>query len=47
VSANISPARRDGDAELLAAIERQWERTVERRTYLTGGMASRHSAEDF
>jgi len=36
-----------GDVELLAAIERQWERTIERRTYITGGMGSRHSAEDF
>ncbi|GAA1869403.1 glycoside hydrolase family 127 protein [Myceligenerans crystallogenes] len=36
-----------GDAELLAAIERQWTRTVERRTYLTGGMGSRHQDEGF
>ncbi|WP_448059801.1 glycoside hydrolase family 127 protein [Cellulomonas hominis] len=36
-----------GDADLLAAVERQWTRTVERRTYLTGGMGSRHQGEDF
>ncbi|HEY0118023.1 MAG TPA: beta-L-arabinofuranosidase domain-containing protein [Cellulomonas sp.] len=36
-----------GDTGLLDAIERQWTRTVERRTYLTGGMGSRHQGEDF
>ncbi|GAA3762276.1 glycoside hydrolase family 127 protein [Salinactinospora qingdaonensis] len=36
-----------GDTRLLAAVERQWERTVERRTYLTGGMGSRHQDEGF
>jgi DUF1680 family protein len=36
-----------GDAELLAAVERQWRRSVERRTYLTGGMGSRHQDEGF
>jgi uncharacterized protein len=36
-----------GRAELLAAVERQWARTVERRTYLTGGMGSRHQDEGF
>jgi DUF1680 family protein len=36
-----------GDDELLAAIERQWTRSVERRTYLTGGMGSRHQDEGF
>jgi uncharacterized protein len=35
------------DQELLRIIERQWERTIERRTYLTGGMGSRHSDESF
>jgi uncharacterized protein len=46
-SGAVDLAVETGDSELLAAIERQWERTVERRTYLTGGMGSRHSAEDF
>ncbi len=36
-----------GDAELLGAVERQWTRSVERRTYLTGGMGSRHQDEGF
>jgi uncharacterized protein len=35
------------DKELLQAVERQWERTVARRTYLTGGMGSRHAGESF
>jgi len=36
-----------GDEELLAAVRRQWDRTVERRTHLTGGMGSRHQDEGF
>ncbi|WP_347568605.1 beta-L-arabinofuranosidase domain-containing protein [Isoptericola sp. AK164] len=36
-----------GDAEMLSAVQRQWDRTVERRTYLTGGMGSRHQDEGF
>lgn len=36
-----------GDTDLLAALERQWENTVARRTYLTGGMGSRHQDEGF
>ena len=36
-----------GDTELLASLERQWRRTVGRRTYLTGGMGSRHQDEGF
>ncbi|MDP4503502.1 glycoside hydrolase family 127 protein [Nonomuraea turcica] len=36
-----------GDDELLAAVERQWERSVARRTYITGGMGSRHQDEGF
>ncbi|MGP3988690.1 glycoside hydrolase family 127 protein [Streptomyces sp. 3N207] len=35
------------DAELLAAVERQWTNAVARRTYLTGGMGSRHQDEGF
>ncbi len=46
-SAAVDLAVETGDRELLAAIERQWERTIERRTYLTGGMGSRHSDESF
>jgi DUF1680 family protein len=36
-----------GDDDLLATIEGQWERTVSRRTYLTGGMGSHHQDEAF
>ncbi|THV42565.1 glycoside hydrolase family 127 protein [Glycomyces buryatensis] len=36
-----------GDGELLDAVARQWSRTVQRRTYLTGGMGSRHQDEGF
>jgi DUF1680 family protein len=35
------------DAHLFSSVERQWERTVARRTYLTGGMGSRHQDEGF
>lgn len=36
-----------GDTELLAAVRGQWARTVERRTYLTGGMGAHHQDEGF
>lgn len=36
-----------GDAELLAALRRQWDRTVARRTYVTGGQGSHHQDEAF
>ncbi|ROP46015.1 glycoside hydrolase family 127 protein [Pseudokineococcus lusitanus] len=36
-----------GDAGLLDAVRRQWERSVARRTYITGGMGSRHQDEGF
>nr|WP_243845271.1 beta-L-arabinofuranosidase domain-containing protein [Microbacterium halimionae] len=35
------------DSQLFAALESQWLRTLERRTYLTGGMGSRHEDEGF
>lgn len=35
------------DDELFDAVTRQWEQTVARRTYLTGGMGSRHQDEGF
>ena len=35
------------DAELLAALRRQWDATVARRTYLTGGQGSHHQDEAF
>ncbi|MFI7124854.1 glycoside hydrolase family 127 protein [Nonomuraea sp. NPDC050153] len=36
-----------GDRELLDALRTQWDNTVERRTYLTGGMGSHHMDEAF
>jgi DUF1680 family protein len=36
-----------GDAELGRALRQQWRNTVARRTYLTGGMGSRHEGEAF
>jgi hypothetical protein len=36
-----------GDDELLAAVIRQWENTIARRTYVTGGMGSQHTGEAF
>ncbi|WP_298454775.1 glycoside hydrolase family 127 protein [uncultured Cellulomonas sp.] len=46
-AAAVDVAVDTGDAELLAAVERQWERSVGRRTYITGGMGSRHQDEGF
>ncbi|MEA5456771.1 glycoside hydrolase family 127 protein [Sinomonas sp. JGH33] len=36
-----------GDRELLSAVESQWQRTVSRRTHITGGMGSHHQNEEF
>lgn len=36
-----------GDDDLLEAVRRQWDRSVGRRTYITGGMGSRHQDEGF
>jgi DUF1680 family protein len=36
-----------GDGELLDALAAQWDATVARRTYLTGGQGSRHQDEAF
>lgn len=35
------------DADLLAALKLQWDTTVARRTYLTGGQGSHHQDEAF
>ncbi|GAA2412394.1 glycoside hydrolase family 127 protein [Nonomuraea africana] len=43
----VDVAVESGDEELLKAVESQWERTVARRTHLTGGMGSRHADEAF
>jgi uncharacterized protein len=36
-----------GDHDLLAAVQRRWHDLVTTRTYLTGGMGSRHRDESF
>src|ERR1035437_1012325 len=36
-----------GDGELLRALITQWENTWARRTYVTGGVGSRHLGEPF
>lgn len=36
-----------GDDALLQAVVRQWDATLARRTYITGGMGSRHLGESF
>jgi DUF1680 family protein len=46
-SGAVDVAVETGDDKLLAAVVRQWERTVAARTYLTGGMGSRHEGEAF
>ncbi|GAA0322928.1 glycoside hydrolase family 127 protein [Kineococcus aurantiacus] len=46
-AAAVDVAVDTGDAELLDAVQRQWTRSVARRTYLTGGMGSRHQDEGF
>nr|WP_203730975.1 beta-L-arabinofuranosidase domain-containing protein [Streptomyces sp. SID12501] len=46
-SGAVDVAVETGDEELLAAVVRQWEATVARRTYLTGGMGSHHRDEAF
>ncbi|MFF7534156.1 glycoside hydrolase family 127 protein [Streptomyces bobili] len=43
----VDVAVETGDDDLLDAVARQWEATVARRTYLTGGMGSHHRDESF
>lgn len=43
----IDVAVETGDLELLAACRAQYDRTLERRTYLTGGMGSNHHGETY
>jgi DUF1680 family protein len=46
-AAAVDVAVETGDEGLLEAIIRQWERTIARRTYVTGGMGSHHDGEKF
>ena len=43
----VDVAVENADDELLSAAIRQWRHTVARRTYITGGMGSRHQDEGF
>jgi DUF1680 family protein len=43
----VDVAIETGDDELLDVIVEQWQNTVARRTYLTGGMGSQHTGESF
>lgn len=43
----VDVAVESGDDALLDTVVTQWESAVARRTYLTGGMGSRHSGEAF
>jgi uncharacterized protein len=43
----VDVAVETGDDELLQAVAGQWRNTVAARTYLTGGMGSRHTGESF
>lgn len=46
-SSAVDLAIETGDEELLGIIIRQWEKTIARRTYLTGGMGSHHDGEKY
>jgi uncharacterized protein len=43
----VDVAVETGDTELLEAVAAQYDRTLARRTYLNGGMGSRHADEAF
>ncbi|MEV0130416.1 beta-L-arabinofuranosidase domain-containing protein [Dactylosporangium sp. NPDC050688] len=43
----VDVAVETGDDALLEAVARQFDRTLARRTYITGGMGSRHLDESF
>jgi DUF1680 family protein len=43
----VDVAVETGDDDLLAAVVAQFDRTLARRTYLTGGMGSHHADESF
>lgn len=43
----VDVAVETGDDALLEAVIAQWDATVARRTYLTGGMGSQHTGESF
>ncbi|TDE07916.1 glycoside hydrolase family 127 protein [Jiangella asiatica] len=46
-SGAVDVATETGDTDLLRAVATQWQTTVARRTYLTGGMGAHHQDESF
>ena len=46
-SGALDVATETSDDELAAAVRRQWANSVARRTYITGGVGSRHQDEAF
>lgn len=46
-AAAVDAAVEDDDRALLETLQRQWAHTVQRRTYITGGMGARHEDEGF
>lgn len=46
-AAAVDAAVDEADEQTLSQLETQWAHTVHRRTYLTGGMGSRHEGEAF
>jgi len=46
-SGALDVATETSDVELAAAVRRQWANSVARRTYITGGVGSRHQDEAF
>jgi uncharacterized protein len=46
-SGALDVATETGEGELAAAVRRQWENAVARRTYITGGVGSHHQDEAY
>ncbi len=46
-AAAVDVAVEGRDDQLVGALRRQWDRTLERRTYVTGGQGSHHQDESF
>jgi uncharacterized protein len=46
-SGALDVATETGDGELSAAVRKQWENAVSRRTYITGGVGSHHQDEAY
>jgi DUF1680 family protein len=46
-SGAVDVATETGDGELLSSVRLQWANAVARRTYITGGVGSRHQDEAF